>query len=368
MKKVFAMCLSFCLLLSCVAASAQTMVNVQEPALYVNGFESVEEVTDKAVTLPNRVFEEGGAAGSAGAMRVMFQSPYANYQPSYGLRYFQFEPGVEYELSMWMKFNNAENIKAPKIQILSYYAKDQNEGMTVYTDETLTTEKSSTFAAGSVYLTAEEAGWTAEDGSVKPGWHKVSVPFSVQKKMLWGAYLDPEKIADYKASFIFRFGATNDVMNNPANFMEDYVASIEAEEGSEEYYKSLYMDISFDDITVKRKVDSGALDANLFSNRFEVQADIENSMLTLPGKTWVSGGADNSVGAVNSVYQSAKSSYQPSYGLRYFQIVPDTEYELSMWIKFNNAEHIKAPHVRALTFFHKDDNPGMVVYSNAELT
>ena len=157
MKKVFVLCLSFCLLLSCVTVSAQTMINVQEPALYVKGFESVEEVTDNAVTLQNRSFEEGGAAGSAGAMRAMFQSAYAKYQPSYGLGFFQFQPDVEYELSMWMKFNNAENIKAPKIQILSYYGKAQNPDMVVYADDTLTTEKNSSFAAGSVYLAAEEA-------------------------------------------------------------------------------------------------------------------------------------------------------------------------------------------------------------------
>lgn len=368
MKKVFVLCLSFCLLLSCVTVSAQTMINVQEPALYVNGFESVEEVTDNAVTLQNRSFEEGGAAGSAGAMRAMFQSAYAKYQPSYGLGFFQFQPDVEYELSMWMKFNNAENIKAPKIQILSYYAKAQNPDMVVYADDTLTTEKNSSFAAGGVYLSAEEAGWVAEDGSVVPGWHKVSIPFTVQKKMLWDAYLDPAKIPEYKASFLFRFGATNDVMNNPANYMEDYVASLEAEEGTEEYYKSLYMDISFDDITIKRTVDSDGQNANMFFSSFESEKDIEDRMVTLPGKTWVSDGAEGSAGALNSVYQSTMSNYQPSYGLRYFQIAPEVEYELSMWIKFNNAEQIKAPHVRALTFFHKDDNTGMVVYSNAELT
>ncbi|MBQ7792230.1 MAG: hypothetical protein IJ367_01895, partial [Clostridia bacterium] len=336
MKKVLVICLALCLLLPCVAVSANSMANVQNPALYFNGFETDAEVMDTAVTLQNKYFEENGAGGTQGAMRALFQSTYDTYQPSYGLRYFQFQPNVEYELSMWMKFNNAENIKAPKIQILSYYDAAQNPDMVVYTDDTLTTTKTAKFAAGSVFLTAEEAGWTAEDGSVIPGWHKVTIPFSMQKKMLWGSYLDPEKIPDYKASFIFRFGAVSDNMTNPANYMDDYVASIEAEEGTAEYYKSLYMDISFDDMSIRRKVSSA--NAPMFQNKFETSSDVKSSAVTLQNKQLEEGGADGSAGAVRTLFQSSEKGYQPSCGLNSFQFLPDTEYELSMWMKFNNAE------------------------------
>ncbi len=368
MKKFLTMCLALCMVFSCGAVSAMSIVNVQNPALYFNSFESVEDVTNNAITLQNKTFEENGAGGSGGAMRALFQSGYAKYQPSYGLRYFQFQPDVTYELSMWMKFHNAENIKAPKIQILSYYDKNQNDGMIVYADDTLTTEKTSTFAAGSVSLSAEDAGWVAEDGSVKPGWHKVTIPFSVQKKMLWGAYLDPEKIADLKASFLFRFGAVNDVMNDPANYMDDYVASVTAEEGTEEYYKSFYMDISFDDISIKRTVDSSAQDSKLFYNDFETEADIAANNVTLQNKSLDPDGADGSEGAMRTLFQSEKANYQPSYGLQFFRFLPDVEYELSMWMKFNNAENIKAPEIRILTYYSTKQNENLIVYADDALT
>ncbi len=368
MKKILAMCLSVCMTLSCMAVSAMQIVNVQNPVLYVNSFESVEDVTDQSITLPERSLEENGAGGSKGAMRAIFRSEHANYQPSYGVRYFQFQPNKEYELSMWVKFNNPEQIKSPKIHFLTIYDKKVNEDMVIYSDESLTEEKTGTIAAGSVYLTAEQAGWTAEDGSVKPGWHKVTIPFMVQKKMLWETYLDPEKIADYKASIYFRFGATNDAMNNPDNFMADHVASVEAEEGTPEFYKSLYMDISFDDISIKPTIGGDAKDSVVYSNAFETQSEMSDSTVTLYPKTWEEGGADGSAGAVRVDYTSATKNYQPSYGLQYFNLLPDVEYRLNMWMKFNNAEQIKAPNIRILTFYNTKANENMVVYADEELT
>ena len=351
-----------------MAVSALQVVNVQNPALYVNSFESVEDVTDKSITLPERSLEENGAGGSKGAMRTVFRSEYANYQPSYGVQYFQFQPDREYELSMWIKFNNAEQIKAPKMQFLTIYSKKANEDLVIYSDENLTTESTGTLAAGSLYYTPEQAGWIAEDGSVKPGWHKVTVPFTVQKKMLWGSYLDPAKIADYKASVYFRFGAVNDVMNNPKNFMDDYVASIEAEEGTPEYYKSLYMDISFDDISIRPCVSGNAQDSVLYRNDFESENDIYDNAVTLQPKTWEADGADGSAGAVRVDYSYGQKSYQPSFGLQYFNFLPDEEYRLNMWIKFNNANQIKSPNIRILTFYSTKINENMVIYSNEELT
>ncbi|MBQ4086643.1 MAG: acetylxylan esterase [Clostridia bacterium] len=294
MKKCISVFMVLCMILSCMTAFASET----NASLFFNAFESEADMADTAVTLKNKTQETPGANGSAGAIRSMFRSSNATYTPMYGLQGLHFQPNVEYELSMWVKFNNAEAIKAPAVRFVTFYTNTDNSDLVVYSDSALSTEKNSTYAASDIALSATAAGWTAEDGSVEPGWHKITVPFSVQSAMLWGSYLDPEKIPDYKAQILFRFGAVDDKLANTANYMDSYVESVTAEEGTTAYYESFYMDISFDNITVKEtKKEPFAVSDFLYVD-FETESE-SGDVIYSAKKTWVSEGFGGSRGAVH---------------------------------------------------------------------
>ncbi len=298
MKKCLSVFMALCMLLSCMTVFGSETVDSTDTSLYFNDFESEADLDDSAVTLANKTLETPGVNDSAGAIRSLFQSSVAPATPMNGLKDLHFQPNVEYELSMWVKFNNAEAIKAPAIRFLTFFTTTDNSDMVIYSDSALSTEKNVTYAASDIALSAEDAGWTAADGSIEPGWHKITVPFTMQSAMLWGSYLDPEKIPDYKAQILFRFGAVDDKLTNAANYMDSYVASITAEEGTAAYYQSLHMDVSFDNITVKEANEEAYAVSDFLYVDFETESE-SGDVIYRAEKTWVSEGFGGSRGAVH---------------------------------------------------------------------
>lgn len=253
MKKGFVLFLSFFLLCSmCMPGAAETSAAHSEQGWFANNFESEADLGDAKISLTETSFESPGAVGTGGAMKTVFRADWKNWQPSIGLKELYFTPGQEYVFSTWIKFNNAEILKAPKLRFMLFYTRRDNPDLVVYQDAALEQIYDGRFeAADMIELSAEEAGLVNADGTCKPGWHKVSIPFTPKSQMLWGSYLDESEMAGYKAQILFRFGAVSDAVNDPANFTEEYVSSVTAEADTAEYYESFYMDISFDDLTVE---------------------------------------------------------------------------------------------------------------------
>lgn len=105
-----------------------------------------------------------------------------------------FTPGREYVLSTWIKFNNAEVIKAPKLRFMLFYTRRDNPDMLVYKDAALSEIYTDRFeTAAMIDMSPEDAGLVSADGTCTPGWHKVSIPFTPQSQMLWNAYMDESK-------------------------------------------------------------------------------------------------------------------------------------------------------------------------------
>ncbi|WP_337399640.1 SGNH/GDSL hydrolase family protein [Congzhengia sp.] len=255
MKKIAVMFLSFFILVSwCISGFAASSKAHDEQGWFANSFESAADLSDAKINLAGNTFETPGVADTAGAMNMQFRADRKNYQPSIGLKNLMFTPGREYVLSTWIKFNNAEVIKAPKLRFMLFYTRRDNPDMLVYKDAALSEIYTDRFeTAAMIDMSPEDAGLVSADGTCTPGWHKVSIPFTPQSQMLWNAYMDESKMAEYKAQILFRFGAVSDAVNDPRNFTEDYVSSINAEADTPEYYNSLYMDISFDDLTIEPK-------------------------------------------------------------------------------------------------------------------